>query len=323
MLPTTVPRRDPILTAFALEYQNPAFVGDSLGPMLTSDTRTIEYGLLDKLNLFQNLDDNLAKNGEANEVGFGAELLTARMKNWALKTTISREDEKDADTRFLNLAMDQVSVMSASLALSREYRQSQKILAALVAASRQSDPGNWADRSASYVDIVDQVRTKTNEGLYSYDSAVCPKQVLFAMERHPSLVSQWFDGNSGKKILSTEQIKEVLGLTNLYVPDGRFTTTRRPGKVAAATPIDGSLTRIWGNHFILFRKATGAPNRMAPGLFYQFRRTWGGGNSDNRQVRTWHLPQIGMHGADVVQEEYQSLDLVFPEMGWAFQNVLT
>lgn len=324
MLPTIVPRRDPTLTAMALEYKNADYVGDSLGPVIESDTKTIEYGVLDKLNLFQSIDDTLARHGEANEVGFGAETASAVMANRALRTTIAHEDVEDSEDRFLDLAADQLSTLTNTLALAREVRQSTKVYASLVAASRASDPGNWADRSASYVDIVDQVKTKINESLYAPDAAICPKQVYNVLERHPSLVSQWFDGNSGTKVLSKAQIMDILGLKEMLVPDGRYTTTKRPGKVAVATPIDGSLNRIWGSHFILFRKANGKPNRMEPGLFYQFRRRWTKDlRGDNQRVRTWDLPQVGMGGAYVVQQEYQSLDMVFPEMGWAFQNVLT
>lgn len=327
MLPTSVPRRDPILTAVVLEYKNPDHVGDSLGPIIPSLTKTFEYGAMDKLNLFQDVNDTLSRYGEANEVGFGAEILAATMGNHGLRATIAREDVEDSDERFLSLAGESLTVLKQTLGNARELRQAAKVRAALVAASRTSDPGNWADRTSTYVDIVDQVKTKINTSLYSYDSAICPKQVYNVLERHPSLVSQWFDGNSGTKILKREQIMEVLGIKNLFVPDGRVTTARRPTKVAqgpGGTPIDGSLNRIWGNDFFLFRMAVGKPNRMAPGFFYQWRRQFDRALAgETQRVRTWELPQVGMGGAYVVQQEYQSLDMVFPEMGWGFVDVLT
>lgn len=324
MLPTTIPRRDPVFTAQVLAYANADFVGDSMGPILESETRTFEYGALDKLNLFQSIDDTLAKHGEANEVGFGGELTSATMSNRALRTTVAHEDVEDSDERFINLGGEALETVTQTLALAREIRQMTKVHAALAAASRTSDPGNWADRSASFVDIPEQVRSKVNGALYAYDSAICPKQVLNVMERHPSLLSLYFDGNSGNKILKKEQIAEILGLKTLFVPDGRYTTSKRPTKVPLGTSIEGSLNRIWGDHFTLFRMATGKPNRQTPGFFYQWRRRWTRDlKGDNMRVRTWDLPQVGMGGAYVIQQEYQSLDMVFPEMGWDFLNVLT
>ncbi len=319
MLPTSVPRRDPVLTAVALEYKNAALVGDSLGPINEVETRTFEYGALDKLNLFQAPDDSLATYGEANEVGFGAEIASATMQNRGLRATISHEEVEDSEDRFLNLANDKLKVLSSTLALAREIRQATKISAALVAASRSTAGGNWANYGTGFVDIPTLIRTKSNESLYSMDSAICPKQVMFYLERHPSLVSLYFDGNTGKKILSKDQVAEILGLKEIFVPDARYTTTRRPGKVALATPIDGSLSRVWGNNFILFRKAEGLPNRQEPGFFYQWRRRWTKDlRGDNMRVRTWDLPQVGMGGAYVIQQEYQSLDMVFPEMGYQY-----
>jgi predicted RNase H-related nuclease YkuK (DUF458 family) len=324
MLPTSVPRRDPVLTAAALEFKNADFVGDSLGPVLEVETRTFEYGALDKLNLFQNIDDTLATYGEANEVGFGAEIASATMQNHGLRTTIAREDVEDSEDRFLSLASDKQKVLSATLALSREVRQKSKVVAALTAAGRTSSGGNWGDYTATAVDIPSMVREKSQSSLYAMESAICPKQILFKLERHPSLLSLYFDGNSGKKILTKDQIAELLGLKELIVPDGRYTTTKRPGKVALGTPIDGSLNRIWGNSFILFRRANGLPNRMEPGFFYQWRRRWTKDlKGDNMRVRTWELPHVGMGGAYVIQQEYQSLDMLFPEMGWEFTVTLS
>lgn len=323
MLPTTIPRRYPSLSAYALEYHNPEFVGDRVFPIIESETKDIRYGILDKLNLFQNVDDALAKDGQANEVGFGASQGFAMMKNYALKTTISREDTADGEL-FLNVAMDQTDVLRRTLALRREMRQAALLYSKLDGASRSSDHSAslWSNYSTP-ADIVDLIRNKKNAALFPYNSLVIPKQAYIYFERHPSLVNQWFSGNTGTKVLSKAQIAETLGFKeeNILVPDGRVGTMRRP----TAAPVDlSSLGRIWGNHVFLLRISETIPNRMEPGCAYQYRRRWTKGVAgDNMQVRAWYEPSKGFGGSDIVQQEYQALDIVLaPEMGWVFKNVV-
>lgn len=324
MLPTTVPRRYPALSAFALEYRNPEFIGDVVFPIVESETKDIKYGLLDKLNFFQNIDDALAKDGEANEVGFGAGLQYAMMKNYGLKTTISREDTADGEL-FLNVAMDQVDVMRRALALRREVRQSSLLYSSLVAASQNSDQASahWSDYTSSAPDIVALIRNKKNNALYPYNAIVIPKQAYIYLERAPSLLNQWYLGNTGTKILTKAQIAETLGFEekNVLVPDGRVATGRRP---TTLTGDMSSTPRIWGNHVFLLRISDTIPNRAEPGTCYQFRRRWTKGVAgDNMQVRSWYLPHKGIGGSDVVQQEYQALDIVMaPEFGFVFQNVV-
>lgn len=324
MLPTVIPRRYPALSAYALEYHNADFVGDKVFPIIESETKDIRYGEMDKLNMFQDIDDILAKDGEANEVGFGAGLKYAMMKNYALKTTLSREDTADGEL-FINVAMDQVNVMTHTLSLRRESRQAGLIYSKLTGASRaqneQSTP--WNDYSSSARDIVDQVRGVRNIALYQYNALVIPKQVYIKLERHPSLVNQWFLGNTGTKVLTKAQIAETLGFKEdmILIPDARVATARRPG----AAPADlSTLGRVWGNHVFMLRIGDTIPNRAEPGCAYQYRRRWTKGIAgDNMQTRAWYLPHKGFGGSDVVQTEYQALDIVLaPEMGWVFQNVL-
>ena len=322
MLPTTVPRRYPALSTFALEYTNAEFVGDRVFPVIESETKDIRYGSLDKLNLFQNIDDTMSKDGEANEVGFGAGMSYLMMKNYALKTTISREDTADGEL-FLNVAMDQTAVLARALALRREVRQAGLLYSKLVAAGRNADQsaGLWSDYSGAAPDIVAKVRDARNIALYPYNAAVIPKQTYIKLERAPSLVNQWFSGNTGTKVLTKEQIAETLGIPaqNILIPDGRVATQRRPSTVTGSLD---SLGRIWGNHFFLLRISDTIPNRDTPGCAYQYRRRWTKGVvGDNMQVRAWYVPEKGLGGSDVVQQEYQALDVVLaPEMGYVFQN---
>ena len=322
MLPTIVPRRYPELSSYAMEFGNPEFIGDKIFPIIESETKDIRYGRLDKLNLFQNIDDTIAKDGEANEVGFGADLDYRMMHNYALKTTISREDTADGE-QFLNVAMDQTAVMKAALGLRREVRQSGLLYQKLVAASRNTDntSAHWSDYSGSAPDIVKQIRDLRNNALYPYTDLVIPKQVYIYLERAPSLLNQWYSGNTGTKILSKKEIGDTLGFdeSKIHIPDGRLTTVRRP---TAFTADMSSLSRIWGNHVFLMRVSPTVPNRSEPGCAYQFRRRWNKGVvGDNMQVRAWYLPNKGLGGADVVQQEYQALDVVLStEMGYVLQN---
>lgn len=324
MLPTVIPRRYPALSAFALEYRNADFIGDKVFPIIESETKDIRYGSLDKLNMFQNIDDALARDGEANEVGFSAGLKYAMMNDYALKTTISRETTADAES-FLNVAMDQVAILTAVLALRREYRQANLLYSKLVSASRNAAGGNWADYSSSAPDIVNIIRNKRNNALYAYDTLVVPKQVYIWLERAPSLVNQWFVGNTGTKILDKKQVAECLGFKeeNILIPDARLASAKRPTSLGDTDL--SSLDRIWGPHVFLLRTSKTIPNRAEPGCAYQYRRRWTKGVvGDNMQTRAWYIPHKGIGGSDVVQTEYQSLDMVLaPEMGYVFTNCLT
>ena len=219
--------------------------------------------------------------------------------------------------------MDQTAVLSHTLALRREVRQASLLFSKLDTAGRSADQsaGLWSDYSGSAPDIVAKVRDARNIALYPYNAAVIPKQTYIKLERAPSLVNQWFSGNTGTKVLSKAQIAETLGIPeqNILIPDGRVATQRRPTVVTGS--LDG-LGRIWGNHFFLLRISDTIPNRAVPGCAYQYRRRWTKGVvGDNMQVRAWYIPEKGLGGSDVVQQEYQSLDVVLaPELGYVFKN---
>lgn len=317
-MPTLSPKRDPILTAFVTEFKGPEFVGDTIFPIFESKTRTVQYAQMDKLNLFQSVDDTLARDGEANEVGYGASKASEIMRNFALRATVTREDVEDAED-WDDVSMNSADTLRQTLALRREMRQAGLLFSALDGASRSEDPGNWADYGAGAVDVLTQVRGKANDALYPYTHLVMPKQVKVVLERHPKLLAEYFSGTSGQKLLSLDNLKELFGVPNIVVPDGRMSTQRRP------TAITGSLdnlSRIWGNHLFMIRVPTALPSRTAPACTYQFRRRWSKTVGDNMQVRTWEEPKKGIGGAYVIQQEYQALDKVFPEMGYVFKNVL-
>lgn len=318
MLPTIVPQRDPRLTAMVLAYQNGDLVGDSIGPILESDTKKIEYTMLDKLNLFQDVDATLARGGEANTVGLGGEQATVGMRNFGLNAVVLNEDIEDADDWF-NVASESLTMVTSTLALQREKLQAAMIKAALTA--RSSDPGNWGNLDpATAPDIFAQIKDQMEASVYGYDSIIIPEPVLFKMQRAPSLLAQFYSGNTGMKTVSEQNIKEMFGLKNIIVPKARISTVRRPLKVTDVS----SIGRVWANDVILFKKATGIPSRMDPGFFYQWRRRWlKGAVGQNMQVRTWSEPKRGIGGAYVVQQEYQAHQHIFPEAGYAFTSVLT
>jgi len=320
MLPTQIAQRDPSLTAMALEYKPKELVLDRLGPMLESDNRRIQYVKLDKLNMFQDVDHRFSRDGEANEVGAGGTKVIEALSNRALKTTINKEDIEDSDD-FFDVAAIQVETMRHTLALQREKEQAALIVSSLNTASRAIDPGNWGDLSASFVDVFGQVRTAQEAAWVPYDGAIVPIQVLYKLQRHPSLLSQYFDGNSGRKTVTLDGLKELFGVSDIIVPEARIATQRRP----QSAPADlSTIPYVFGNNVVLFRKAVGQPSRALPGFYYQWRRRWlKGVVGENMQVRTWDLPNKGIGGSYVVQQEYQVKHMVFPEMGYMFKDVLT
>ena len=319
MLPTITPQRDPKLSAMAIAYANAELVGDSVGPILESETKGIEFTKLDKLNMFQDVDHNLARGGEANDVGFGAETDTVKMRNFGMKFIVLNEDIEDNEDKYTDLVNDGMDVMSATLALQREKLQASLIFSALDGASRSTDPGNWADFTGTAPDIYGQVKDQMEASVYGYDSAIIPEQVLFKMQRSPSLLSQFYSGNTGMKTVSIDNMKEMFGLREIIVPKARIASVRRPAKVTDIS----ALSRVWGSHMILFKKASVQPNRITPGLYYQWRRRWvKGAVGQNMQVRSWALPNRGIGGAFVTQQEYQAHHHIFPEAGFVFKNVL-
>lgn len=319
MFPSVIPQRDPKLTGMVLAWKNTSFVGDSVGPILESETKGIEYDLLDKLNYFQDIDHNLARAAEANDVGVGGEKASAKMRNFALKTTILKEDIEDEDDWFNQAALS-LDVLSATLHLQREKLQATLLFAALDGAGRSVDPGNWGNLGSGFDDVFDQIKTRMQGSVFGYDSAICPEQVWWKLERHPALLGQFYEGSTfTQKILTQEQFKQLFGLKELIVPTARIAAVRRPVKVTDPA----TLNRVWGSHFTLFKKASGIPNRMDPGFYYQWRRRWvKGAVGQNMQVRTWEDPKRGIGGSYTAQQEYQGLHHVFPEAGFVFKNVL-
>lgn len=251
------PRRpfpvDPVLTAIAIAYRNPAvsLIADMVCPRVPvggEEFKYLEYNLADHFTI---PDTRIGRTGKPNQVEFSADEKTEHTDDYGLDNPIPNSDITTAAnmrSRGLgNYDPEKHSAMSLTdiILLDREKRA-----ADLYQNSANYDAGRkitlaGGDQFSDYAnsDPIEVLKTAINGTLiYRANSLIMGFAVWEMLSSHPVLVNAIRGNLTNKGIITKQELASLLEIQNIYVGEG-FVNTARKGQAV-------NLQRAWGNSIV-------------------------------------------------------------------------
>jgi hypothetical protein len=248
------PRRpfvvDPVLTAIAIGYSNPAqtLIADRVLPRFDVSGESFKWTEYPLAEAFTIPSTKVGRLGQVNQVTFSGTEKTSSVEDYGLDTPIPNSDiTAAADARAQNLStfdpeQHATMMLTKLVELDREVR----------VATRLQDPNTYAasrrlalagtDKLSDYansdpIGVLDAAIDGTL--VYRANTLVMGQPVWSKIKRHPKLVNAVKGNLTNEGMITPQQLAELLSIRDVLVGEA-FVNTARPGQEAV-------LARAWGN----------------------------------------------------------------------------
>lgn len=265
---------DKVLSNVAIGYKPEGFIAGTLFPTVVVDKQSDIYQVYDRARKLRRQDTKRTPGTEAHKVTLDVGSAVFYCANYALKYPVTIEDKANADPAFVqNIINTRVELILDDLALDREMRVSEKVLATANVGSSAAVSSGWNGAGSPLTDMnaaIDNVR---------YANGVRPNNVTFGPEawdsfRRDSTVRNLINGtNNGGGYVNEEQVRNLLNVEKVEVA-GSFKNTGADGQAEA-------IQSIWGDN-VLVSYTPANPTRERPSFGYEFR--WQAAGLPNMQV---------------------------------------
>lgn len=248
---------DPILTAIAVGYRNPAqaMIADEVLPRMPVGAEKFKWTEYPLEEAFNTPDSRVGRRGRVQQLEFGGAERTDEVEDFGLEAAIPYSDiDAAAEARERKVsAFDPEGHASMMLtdvmANIREVRVAGIVhnLNTYAASRRVTLAGT--DQFSDYAnsDPIGVIKTGTEATLvYPPNTMVMGRAVWSKLSSHPKVVNAVKGNLTNAGIITREQFRELFsdqGISKVLVGDA-FYNTARPGQAAA-------LARAWGKHIAL------------------------------------------------------------------------
>jgi hypothetical protein len=248
---------DPVLTAIAVGYRNPAasYIADQVLPRVPVSAEKFkwtEYPLEESFNV---PDARVGRTGRVQQLEFGGTEKTSAVEDFGLDSPIPNTDiDAAAEARARKVSSFDpegraTMMLTDTLVNVREVRAAGIVFnAANYAAGRKTTLGG-ASQFSDYAgsDPLGVIKTGMESTLVMRpNTVVLGRAVWSKISSHPDVVNAVKGNLTSSGMITLEQFKELLageGVQNVVVGDSWFNTAK-PGQAV-------NLTRAWGKHIAL------------------------------------------------------------------------
>ncbi len=315
------PRRpfivDPVLTAIAIGYSNPAqaLIADRVLPRVPVGGEKFKWTEYPLAEAFTVPETEVGRLGQVNQVTFNGEERTSSVKDYGLDVPIPQSDIKAAaDARAAGLSSydpEQHSTMMLTklVELDREVRVAARVQdpasydaarrIALVGTDKLSDYAN-----SDPIGILDAAIDGTL--IYRANTLVMGQPVWSKVKRHPKLVNAVNGNLTNEGMITPQQLAELLNIREVLIGEA-FVNTAKPGQAA-------TLARAWGNSIsALYIDPTARPEGE---ITYGFTAQYG-----TRIAGRIEDEDVGLEGGCRVRSgERVKEEIVAKDVGYLIQN---
>jgi hypothetical protein len=308
---------DPILTAIAIGYSNPAqaLIADDVMPRQSVGGEQFKWTEYPIAEAFTVPDTEVGRRGQVNQIVFSGKERESAVRDYGLDVPIPNSDITAAAAarkeKRSSYDPEQHSVMMLTkiTQLDREVRVAAKV----------QDPNNYdASRRLSLVGGDKLSDYANSDPLGVLDAALQgtliyrPNQLTMGnvvwnwLKRHPKLVNAIKGNLTNEGFITKQQLAELLDIKRVLVGDAHVNTAR-PGQAA-------NLTRAWGN-FI-------AAHYTDPTAHIENEVTWGFTAVYGSKVAgRIEDPDIGLEGGFRIRSgERVKEEIVAKDVGYLIQN---
>jgi hypothetical protein len=268
---------NPTLTGIALAYQNGAFVADRVLPRVPVGGQLYKWNKYTTEEKFTIPDTLTGRKGRVNEVEFTHTEAESSTKDYGLEDPIPMYDIEAARNSQFNPLGHATEMLTELILLDREKR------------------------------VADLVMNPASYGA-GYKEALTGTDVWTDAASQPSVVKA-FNGTTGSDgLVPLEFIRETLELDEIIVTRSKYNAASRGQEM--------NLSKLWGNHALLFYRNQQA--RPEGGVTFGWTAQWGG-----RIAGDWEDKNIGLRGGRRVRVG-ESVDekLVATDVAYLLQNVI-
>ncbi|MEL7113985.1 MAG: capsid protein [Pseudomonadota bacterium] len=322
------PRRpfnvDPILTAIAIGYANPAIsrIADEVMPRTNVGAEDFKYTEYPIGDAFQVPDARVGRRGQVQQLEFGGEEKTASVEDYGLDVSIPYSDIRAADeARARKVSMydpegHSVAMLTETMLNIREVRVAQMVHnPASYAAGRKvvmAGGSQFSDYENS--DPIGAIKTGIENTLVMPpNTMVMGRSVWSKVASHPGIVNAIKGNVTGSGIVTRQQFLELFageGITNLLIGDAYYNTAKK------GQPVD--LQRAWGKHISLLHINPMA-NTEGGGITWGLTAQYG-----DKVAGRIEDPDIGLEGGVRVRSGERLKELIVaPDVGYFIQNAVT
>jgi hypothetical protein len=269
---------------------------------------------------FRSHADLRAPGTEANEITWDFSLDTYFTEGHALRSTVTDEENLNADEVF-NLEAEATELTMEGILLNKEIDAAAKVLdpnaydASLKLTMGAGGTFKWSDydNSDPRMDIAKAKQAMHKKAGVRPNTLIISEATLNVLLMHPKLAQmvQYVQ----TPVLAMEQLKVLLGVGNILVGSAMKSTVSNAGQ---ANPNDiDPLNYVWGNSAVLAYIAP-APGRKTISLGYTYE--WNKGGLGAVQTRKWY--EQGRKATIVESEYWYAHKMVSPYAGFLFADAV-
>lgn len=266
---------DAALSEMAIGYRPEGFIADMIFPIVDVAKQSDLYVVWSREDRLRIHDTKRAPGTEAKLIVESVSSSTYFAKNYALKTSVTIEDYKNADPIFLdNLNTGKTELVLDGLLLDWEVRAAKQVTSGTNVGSYSAVGSAWTGSGA---DPIGDMNIALDNVQYS--TGVRPNRVTFGLQawkafrRHSTVQNIIFGTNNGGGYPNVEQVKSLLEVDDIQI-GGAFQN-------AAAEGLPENLSLIWNDHVLAYY-APMSPQKERPSFGYSFR--WNQPGLPNMQV---------------------------------------
>lgn len=307
---------DPVLTAIAIGYSNPAqaLIADKVLPRIPVGQEIFKWTEYPVAEAFTVPETEVGRRGQVNQVTFSGTERESSTRDYGLDTPIPISDinvaraAREAKTSNYDPEQHSVAMLTKLVQLDREVR----------CAKRIQDPNTYAPGRRIVLAGGDQLSDYANsdplgvldaaiEGtlIYRANTLVMGNRPWSFLKRHPKLVNAVKGNLTSEGFITKQQLADLLDIKEVLVGDAHVNTAR-PGQAA-------NLTRAWGNSIsALYIDPTATKDEITFGFTATFGTKIAGRIEDE---------DIGLEGGVRVRSgEKIKEEIVAKDVGYLIQN---
>lgn len=302
----------PVLTAVALAYRNPALIADAVLPRVPVGRAEFKYFKHDKDSMFTVPDTRIGRKSEANVVETGGTEVADFTQDYGLKDYVPVSDQRNAEGSPYDPLERATEFITHLVELDREVRTASLVFAAAQYATANkatlSGTSQWSDYTNA--NPVDAILAAMDTMIMRPNIVVLGQAVWTKVRQHPRVVESVKSTGAGANavgMISRQQFAELLEVQDVIVGQG-WVNTAKKGATA-------SYNRAWGKHCaLLYRDQVASTEGTTFGFTAEF---------NGKQVRTWFDQEVGAQGSDCVQLVDQVREVICAnDLGYLFTNAV-
>lgn len=304
---------DVALTNVSVAYRNPAFISDTLAPVVGVRKQSDRYFIYDaEREAFRSSDDRRAPGAEANEIDFALSTDLYACDDHALSSAIPDEERDNADPP-IQPGIDRTEFLSDKIGLNKEIELASLLTDPAVITQNETlaGPDQWSDFAGSDpVTDVEERKAAIIEAVQVVpNTLVLPYDVFAKVRLHPDVVDRAKFVTLG--VIGPDILSQIFDVERVLVPRALQNTAP-----AGQAP---SMDFVWGKDALLAYVPPRAALKQVA-LAYTFQWSTAPASLGGHSVEVWREDR---RKADMIRvQRYYDQKVIAPGAAYLWKDAV-